>query len=466
MIQISSQFINQYPSYQVITKEVKSKNRGGVNKIQNKISSQIIIILIQQGQINQEYMIEKEREIITQMDGQYRLTQSNNIIEVYQLIQIQQIQVGMRRGDQKGEIYQIIISSVIGVNYQQYSNDIIVTIIAWEQQNQTQYQMISMQGRESYKGGSQAAGIKYFQQSAQTTGIQQMGQTVLFSMTGNTNIEVQKTMIEYQRGMEGSKLEIAMIQVTITFIFKQGGAPFHNWAPDLYDNIKTPIAMWIAIIPKMTQMVQYQNIQEQFQEVDNIWYIIGITSLIIGSIGLSAQWKIKRFIAYSAISHVGFQMLAQITGSVDSFKYYMYIYGLQSIIIFIMVMTQKINKEENKYQVEQKGVYKKNVIQSIIFAQTLFSFAGVPPQGGFFAKQQVIESIMKQNQVIIAQIIIITSVISTGNYQKVIKTVQYEQGKYNYILRIGGKDGNIIGGVIILLLQIYQEMTLQIMLTQ
>ncbi len=454
--------MNQYPIYQIITKDIKRRNKLGINKVQSKISIQVGIIIIQSNQQNQGEMIEKEREIITQMDGQYKINQSNYIIEIYQLIQIIQIQQVTKKERQRGEIYQIIISSIIGVKYQQYSNDIILTIISWEQQNQSQYQMISMQGRESYKGGSQAAGIKYFQQSAQTTGIQQMGVAILFSITGSTNVEIQKIMIPYQRETEGIIIRISQTQITITFIFKQAGAPFHNWAPDLYDNIPTTIAMWIAIIPKITQMIQYQNIQNQFQEVENIWKIIGIISLIIGSVGLSTQWKIKRFIAYSAISHIGIQILAQITQSIESFKYYIYIYGLQNIIFFMIIITYKISKREKIKQGDQKGMYNKNVTQSIIFAQTIFSFAGIPPQGGFFAKQKVIESIMIQNQIIIAQLIIITSVISTGNYQTVIKTIQYEQPEYRYKIRINTMRSNIISIIISIIIFIYQKTTLQI----
>lgn len=448
MVQIYSQFMSQYPSYQIIQKEGKKK------KIQSRISNQIIIILIQGNQNYQDKIIEKEREIITYMDGQQKINQRNNIIENYQLIQIIIIQHGCVKTKQKGEIYQIIISSIIGINYQQYSNDIILTIIAWEQQNQSQYQMISMQGRK--KGGSQSTGIKYFQQSAQTTGIQQMGIGIQISITGSTNKEIQEIMIPYQRETEGWKIKITMIQISITFIFKQGAAPFHNWAPDLYENIPTTIVMWIGIIPKITYMIQYMNIQNQFIEISFIWYIIGILSLIIGSFGLNGQWKIKRFIAYSSISHIGFQILAQITQRVESFKYYIQIYGLENILIQMI-----INTRETRNQKELKGQKKKNMTQSIIFGQTLFSFAGIPPQAGFFAKQQIIESIIIHNYISIAQIIVIISVISTGNYQIIIKTIQYSQPKYKNKIYINKIDSNIISIIISIIIFIYKKTTLQ-----
>ena len=102
-------------------------------------------------------------------------------------------------------------------------------------------------------------------------------------------------------------------------MFKLGAAPFHNWAPDLYDSLPTPITMYVSIIPKIALLFFLYVISPQISDF-NIYnnvsigiYIIAIISIIIGSIGLGSQWRIKRFITYSAISHLGFILIAYIS---------------------------------------------------------------------------------------------------------------------------------------------------------
>lgn len=428
MIEIQGQMSSIYISYQIISKKTEGRNIIRENKGQSKITRQVIIIGILQ---NQEIQNEWNNTIII-MDGQSKITKGGQIIETYQQIQIIQMMEIITISKIKSEIYQIIMSGIIGMKYQQNSNDQIIIITAWEQQNQSQYQMVSMQGAKSNKGGSQSAGIKYFQQSAQTTGIQQIGIAILYSQTGSTNQEIQKIMIPYQKettnGGNGIQ-EISIIAISITQIFKQAAAPFHNWAPDLYESIPTPIAMWIAIIPKITQQIQIQNNQYQFQIVENLWIQIGIISLIIGSIGLGEQWKVFRFIAYSAISHLGFQILSIITESPEGAIYYLFIYGINSLLFFAIIIGQNksYGQIKNKNMIgsqsikQQGGIYKQNPAIGLSFAQALFSFAGIPPLAGFFAKQQVIEGIISHNLITIAIIIVITSAISTGNYLSLIK---------------------------------------------
>lgn len=91
-----------------------------------------------------------------------------------------------------------------------------------------------------------------------------------------------------------------------TLILKLGAAPLHHWAPDLYDNIPTSITLWMILIPKLALLGFILQISYQLQLLELLFIVTGSLSLIVGSIGLCGQWRIKRFIAYSAISHLGF----------------------------------------------------------------------------------------------------------------------------------------------------------------
>ncbi len=452
MIQILGLQTSVYVNYQIISKETERKQRKESNKSQIRITTQVIQVAQISNYTIQEYI---ENNTQMQMDGQCKITKGNQIIEIYQMIQIVQMQQQFTTSQLVSEIYQIVQCSIIGMTFQQNSNDQVVTITAWEQQNQALYQMVSMQGADSYNGGSQSAGIKYFQQSAQTTGFFQMGVAQIYSQTGTTNYDQQKMMLIYQKDGENAYIQqMSQMIISQTFVFKQAAAPFHNWAPDLYDNIPTPIAMWFAIIPKFSQQVLLFQLYPMFQQIDTFWFIIGSLSLIIGSIGLGSQWKIKRFIAYSAISHLGFILLSFITMSFDSFFYYIQIYGINSIQFFAIIISisktipkQTTNKTDGPiYLQQQSGLYKQNPALALAFAFCLFSFAGIPPLAGFFGKQQVIQALLSLNYITITQIIVITSAISTANYLSVIRLSLFDQPQvastfaisrtYSYIISI------------------------------
>jgi len=122
----------------------------------------------------------------------------------------------------------------------------------------------------------------------------------------------------------------------VTFLFKLGAAPFHQWVPDLYDGVPTPITAWMTHIPKIAVLIFMINISQIgiLTNLEPFLLLTGGLSMIIGSLGLGSQYRIKRFLAYSAISHLGFLILALYSMQLDSYIYYIIIYGFTSLNIF------------------------------------------------------------------------------------------------------------------------------------
>ncbi len=417
VVQIQGQQCSVYTSYQI-------QGRKNTNTQQSRVMSQVIIqaifweIELYNGQSN----IKNGEQI--QMEGMYKINEMTQIQEIFTLIQVQIILQQYSKEEIKSEQYQIQMTNQIGQQNQQESHDLIITVTAWEQQNQSQYQQVCMS--QYMKTQSQSAGQKYFQQSAQTTGFQQMGVSQIYSNTSTTNLDIQWA-IQSQMDEQTISQKIGQQLQSIPQLFKLAAAPLHNWAPDLYDAIPTPIVQWIALIPKQGIFALQQNLAPLLQgfndEMTSFYQAIAIISVIIGSIALGSQWKIKRFLAYSAISHVGFLQIAYITISPVAYLNYLIIYMLTSQQFFIILQSQNtsIDQQTSPSLKEQSGLFQKNPSQAIALSISQFSLAGIPPLAGFFAKQFVLEAILAESKIYIAQIQIQTSAISTANYLSVVK---------------------------------------------
>jgi len=215
---------------------------------------------------------------------------------------------------------------------------------------------------------------------------------------------------------------LAITLITLTILFKLGAAPFHNWSPDLYDSVPTHITAWMAIIVKVSILlfIAQSSIVMILHHAGPLFIITGILSLIVGAGGLSAQWRIKRFFAYSAISHLGFLLLAYASpqSGLDSFIYYLVIYGITSLGVFTIlcildiyaISPQSVPKSVpitssgvtfiNTFKtpkalalIEQlAGLYVQAPVLAWSLSFILLSFAGIPPMAGFFAKFSVLTS--------------------------------------------------------------------------
>lgn len=466
MIIISGQLTNLYISYLIIGFGKSKYTQSNIHmrfkqpiKGQSRIS--ILIILVSQQWIFNIYNNWQGSDLIL-MDGLCKCNNITQITEIYQQSQMIIILyiIGTNYTTQiskRSEQFQMIITNLIAQIQQQNSNDLIITIITWEQMNQSQYQQITMQGNTD-TGISQSAGIKYFQQSAQTTAFLQMGVSQIYGKTGNLNYDIQ-IAIQYLFNIssinDGCNIiteYIGQLLILITLMFKQGAAPFHYWAPDLYDSLPTPILIYVIIIPKVTILVFQYIIMPIIGIKDTITFTfincIAIMCIIIGSIGLNSQWRIKRFITYSTISHLGFIQLAYISYSWDSYFNYIYIYGITNLLFFYIILiigsNLKGNEDDLLFIKEQSGIYKMNPFLSIAFAIILFSQAGIPPQAGFLIKLEVIKGLIDGAQSHQAIILIVGSIISTYNYLSFIKITNLNTPKYIYSLNIYNYNSYII----------------------
>jgi len=354
----------------------------------------------------------------------------------------------------------IILFSTLGSSLLVSSFDLISLYLSIELQSFGLY-ILSTLYRNSES--STNAGLKYFLLGGLSSCIILLGTGIIYAYTGLTQLEsiytlISSTNIDYI--LQGTLLGIILIFIGL--LFKISAAPLHNWSPDVYDETPTIVTIWLTIMPKISILILLLEIYTQINiygisptdlpvlgaisniftdgVVKNIFLISSVLSLIIGTVVGLAQIKIKRLLAYSTISHIGFMLLALAINteqSIDSFLFYLIQYIITNLNIFLILLAisyynYNTSKESNltinngqggdiKFIKELQGLFFANPLLSLTFSISLFSMAGIPPLIGFFSKQFVLYSALDQGYYFISILAIIVSVISASYYLKIIK---------------------------------------------
>lgn len=349
-----------------------------------------------------------------------------------------------------------------------------------------------------------AAGLKYFLLGGFSSCLILLGSGLIYTYTGLTNLESIYSLVSVSNNIALTQgLSLGIILFFIGFLFKIASAPFHNWAPDVYNNSPTIITTWLTIMPKISILIllleiqigigisiyqfinstellsNYNNIQLSILEISNniinkknilieintvkiltnFILICSLLSLLIGTIVGISQIYIKRLFAFSTISHIGFLLLALAINnqqSIESFLFYLIQYSITSLNIFLIILAlgykhfivkfsiknnkfiiEDLDKFKNKfysseikydlnYLTELKGMFYNNPLLSICLSLSLFSFAGIPPLLGFFAKQQILLASTGNGNYFISIVAILTSVISAFYYIRIIRILHSE----------------------------------------
>lgn len=276
-------------------------------------------------------------------------------------------------------------------------------------------------------------------------------------------------------------IQLSFVIMSVGLLFKISSAPFHFWSPDVYDAIPTIVTTFVAIIAKISililllEFVYYTSITMLDYSWKSNLLLSSFLSLIIGSVLGLTQFRIKRLFAYSTISHIGFILLALTINTVESiqaFFFYIMQYSISNLNAFIILITigytfvgwkkdeteknlsrdldtgknleeivsiddhsEKEIKDKNLSPIQLihqlKGYFYMNPLLSISLAITLFSFIGVPPLLGFFAKQMILSAALDNGYVFMSLLAILTSVISAVYYLVVIQEIFFEKKEYS-----------------------------------
>lgn len=310
-----------------------------------------------------------------------------------------------------------------------------------------------------------ASGLTYFLLGGLSSCFILLGSALIYANSGTTsldNIYLIASISElYSYSISLYQLyylNLALIILSVGFLFKVSAAPFHFWSPDVYDGIPTIVTTFVAIIAKISifafllELVYYTDYNYFDFSWKNILVLSSLLSLFIGSVLGLTQFRIKRLYAYSTISHVGFILLALSINSVESvqsFMFYLLQYSISNLNAFLILISigfslylyvykdkedkeNLIDKNNSPVQLinQIKGYFYINPFLSISFAITIFSFVGIPPIIGFFAKQMILSAALDNGYVFMSLVAILTSVIGAGYYLNLIKQIFFYKSDY------------------------------------
>lgn len=379
----------------------------------------------------------------------------------------------------KGEQYTIIeytlilLFIVMGSILLISSSDLVSVFLAIELQSYGLYLLCTLYRNSE---SSTSAGLTYFLLGGLASCFILLGIALIYANLGVTYLDSFYIINNLSSIINNQDINNVNLHVTtyipycllilvVGFLFKISAAPFHIWSPEVYDGIPTIVTTFVALVAKISilvlilQLVHYTNniyITTQYSWTISL-LLSSLLSLVIGTVLGLTQFRIKRLYAYSTIAHLGFILLALSINSVESiqaFIFYLIQYTISNLNAFVILVAigyslysyndkninhnNLIDKNNSPIQLisQLKGYFHINSILSLSLIITLFSFAGIPPLMGFFAKQMVFSAALQEGLVFLTLIGIFASVVSGVYYLFIVKTMVFDWHSYTYFSKL------------------------------
>ena len=334
----------------------------------------------------------------------------------------------------KIEYFSISILGLVGAMVMISAYSLLMLYLGIELLSLALYALI---GFNKHSGLSSEAAIKYYVLGAMSSGILLFGISLIYGFSGSINYfdiadqirDINSNSVQYLGIIFG------IMFITASLCFKFGAAPFHIWVPDIYQGSLISTTILLSTLPKIAVFIVFLKLYFiPFMALEYVWsdilIFIGIASIIIGSIFALTQENIKRLLAYSAISNIGFIILAMALVSNDGLHaslYYTIVYSFTALASFGVVTHITSNSHGIEDISDLAGLSKTHPYFAILILITMLSSAGIPPLIGFHAKLMVIQALINNSYILLSIIVVLMTVVSAYYYLRVIKTVYFEE---------------------------------------
>jgi NADH-quinone oxidoreductase subunit N len=259
------------------------------------------------------------------------------------------------------------------------------------------------------------------------------GMSLIYGMTGSLEIiDIHNYLIRHGVDQVGAMLGMVFILVGIGF--KLGAVPFHAWLPDVYEGAPTPVALYLGSAPKVAAVALFLRLLvEGLGVLQGDWQVIlavlAVLSLALGNVVAIAQTSLKRMLAYSTISHVGFILLGVLAGTAQGYSaamFYVIVYALVAAGAFGMIILLSRRGVEAENLDDFRGLNERSPWFALMMLLLMFSMAGVPPLAGFYAKLSVLRAVVQVGEVWLAIVAVVFSVIGAFYYLRVVKLMYFD----------------------------------------
>jgi len=340
-----------------------------------------------------------------------------------------------------GELFTLSLFGLLGMFVMISGNNLLVIYLGLELLTLASYALVAL--RRDNAQATEAA-MKYFVLGAMASGFLLYGMSMLYGATGTLDI----TMI-HQAIVAGhiqhQVLVFGLVFIVAGLAFKLGAVPFHMWVPDVYQGAPTGIALMIAGAPKLAAFaIVIRLLVEGLLPLALDWQqmlmVLSIASLFIGNFAAIAQTNIKRMLAYSTISQVGFILLGLLSGVVDgnaataanaysSAMFYVITYVLTTLATFGIIMLLSAEGFESEEIADFAGLNQRSPLYAGVMALCMFSLAGIPPLVGFFAKLSVLQALVLAGGSVhigLAVFAVLMSLVGAFYYLRVVKVMYFD----------------------------------------
>ncbi|MBI4293938.1 MAG: NADH-quinone oxidoreductase subunit NuoN [Betaproteobacteria bacterium] len=343
------------------------------------------------------------------------------------------------RGMYRGEFFALVLFATLGMMVMISANHFLTIYLGLELMSLALYTLVALQ-RDS--AVATEAAMKYFVLGALASGLLLYGMSMLYGATGTLEITA------VAKALEGDKVNKAVLVFGLVFVvaglsFKLGVAPFHMWIPDVYHGAPTAMTLFIGSAPKLAAFAMairllVNGLLALAVDWQQMLVILAVLSMAIGNLAAIAQTNIKRMLAYSTISHMGFMLLGLLSGVVnnnwlnaaDAYSaamFYAVVYVLMSLGAFGMVLLLSRAGFESENISDFKGLNARSPWFAFIMLLLMFSLAGVPPTVGFFAKYTVLLAALGTGQVWLVVVAVMFSLIGAFYYLRIVKVMYFDE---------------------------------------
>jgi NADH-quinone oxidoreductase subunit N len=334
-----------------------------------------------------------------------------------------------QRGTARGEYYVLALTALLGIFVLASANSMLTVYMGVELLALSVYAMVAF---DRDNGIAAEAAIKYFVLGAIASGMLLYGMSILYGITGTLGLDELAARLGSAHGA-GAILGLTFVVVAVAF--KLGAVPFHMWLPDVYEGAPTNVTLFIATAPKIAYFaLALRLLTHGLTGTEHEWSqmlgALAVLSLILGNVVAIAQSNLKRMLAYSAISNVGFIILGFVSGTQSGYAaslFFTLAYVLATLGTFgvMLLMTSK-GYEADRLD-DYKGLYSRDPLLALVMMGLMFSTAGVPPFLGFWAKLSILQQLWMSGHLWLVIIAVVVSVIGAFYYLRIVKLMYFDQ---------------------------------------
>ena len=338
----------------------------------------------------------------------------------------------------KGELFILSLFALLGINVMLSANNFLVVYLGLELMSLSLYALVAL--RRDNAIATEAA-MKYFVLGALASGFLLYGLSMMYGATGSLSIPQVFDVIS-QGVPNASVLVFGVVFVVAGLAFKLGAAPFHMWVPDVYQGAPTAITLFIGSVPKIAAFgFAYRLLDAGLAPTAEQWgqmlAWLALLSLVIGNLIALAQTNLKRMLAYSTISHMGFVLLGMLSGVVankadgavnaySSSMFYSITYMLTTLGTFGLILVRTRKGFEAETLDDLKGMSRRHPWFAFLMLVMMFSMAGIPPTVGFYAKLSVLQAVVSAGMSWLAVVAVVFSLIGAFYYLRIVKLMYFD----------------------------------------